>query len=46
LGHNYPDSSWYKDSYALLGNAGLSPGASGSGWLSQVYRQVLKGQWL
>ena len=46
LGHNYPDSSWYDDSYALLGNAGLSPGASGSGWLSQIYRQVLKGQWL
>ena len=46
LGHNYPDSSWYKDSYALLGTAGLSPGASGTGWLSQIYRQVLKGQWL
>ena len=46
LGHNYPDSSWYKDSYALLGTEGLSPGASGSGWLSRVYRQVLKGQWL
>lgn len=46
LGHNHRDSSWYKDSYALLTSEGLSPGASGSGWLSRIYRQVLKGQWL
>ncbi len=25
LGHNYPDSQWYKDSYALLQIGGLEP---------------------
>ena len=25
LGHNYPDSQWYKDSFALLKNDGLEP---------------------
>ena len=27
LGHNFPNSSWYKDSYALLQNAGSAAGA-------------------
>lgn len=27
LGHNYPNSSWYKQSYELLGKQGLSPKA-------------------
>ena len=25
LGHNFPDSQWYQDSYALLNKGGLSP---------------------
>ena len=25
LGHNYPDSQWYKDSFALLKSDGLEP---------------------
>ena len=25
LGHNFPDSEWYQDSYALLGKGGLEP---------------------
>ena len=25
LGHNYPDSHWYKDSYKLLQTGGLQP---------------------
>lgn len=46
LGHNFPDSDWYKDSYALLTGQGLQPGAIGDNWLSQIYRQTIKGEWL
>lgn len=35
LGHNFPDSKWYRRSYALLEGRGLaSQPASGTGWLS------------
>lgn len=34
LGHNYPGSSWYEDSYALLGDKGYTPsGRVEKGWL-------------
>ncbi|PZO78974.1 MAG: outer membrane protein assembly factor BamD [Mesorhizobium amorphae] len=36
LGQNYPDSQWYKDSYALLQSGGLEPRSSGTGWLSSL----------
>ncbi len=46
LGYNYQGSPWYRDSYALLTGQGLALRASGNGWLSQVYRQVVQGKWL
>ncbi|SFQ95011.1 outer membrane protein assembly factor BamD [Poseidonocella sedimentorum] len=46
LGHNYQSSEWYQDSYALLTGQGLEPRALGNNWLSQIYRQVLRGEWL
>lgn len=46
LGHNYQSTDWYQDSYALLTAQGLFPKAKGSSWLSQVYRQTMKGKWL
>lgn len=46
LGHNYQASEWYKSSYTLLTKQGLQPTALGNNWLSQIYRQVLKGKWL
>ncbi len=36
LGHNFPDSQWYKDSYALLEKGGLRPQNSGGSWLSRL----------
>ncbi|MEO3385520.1 outer membrane protein assembly factor BamD [Mesorhizobium sp. CAU 1741] len=36
LGHNYPESQWYKDSYALLQSGGLQPRENKGSWLSQV----------
>jgi outer membrane protein assembly factor BamD len=42
LGHNYPDSKWYKDSYALLESGGLAPQADGGSWLSKAWGAVPK----
>jgi outer membrane protein assembly factor BamD len=36
LGHNYPDSPWYKDSYQLLQSNGLEPRDSGNNWISKA----------
>ena len=36
LGHNYPESQWYKDSYALLQSGGLSPRENQESWLSRA----------
>ncbi len=36
LGHNYPESQWYKDSYALLQSGGLSPREDQGSWLSRA----------
>jgi outer membrane protein assembly factor BamD len=37
LGHNFPDSQWYKDTYALLESKGASPRASGSSWITKAF---------
>jgi outer membrane protein assembly factor BamD len=46
LGYNYQSSEWYENSYALLTGQGLEPKAKGNSWLAQIYRQMIKGQWL
>ncbi|MFQ1699781.1 outer membrane protein assembly factor BamD [Loktanella agnita] len=46
LGHNYRSTEWYDSSYALLTGRGLSPDAAGDNWLSSIYRQVVRGEWL
>ncbi|MCE8008908.1 MAG: outer membrane protein assembly factor BamD [Aestuariivita sp.] len=46
LGHNYRATEWYEDSFRLLTGRGLEPRARGNNWLSQIYRQTLKGEWL
>ena len=35
-----------KDSLVLLSGEGLLPDAGGQNWLSTIYRQTIKGQWL
>jgi outer membrane protein assembly factor BamD len=42
LGHNYPESKWYKDSYALLQSGGLAPRDDGDSWLSKAWKSVPK----
>ncbi|MEO9338119.1 outer membrane protein assembly factor BamD [Mesorhizobium sp. SB112] len=40
LGHNYPDSSWYKDSYKLLQSGGLEPRESAGSWISKAGKLI------
>ena len=46
LGFNYQSSPFYQDAFNLLKDKGLSPEATGTSWLSAVYRQMVKGEWL
>lgn len=46
LGANYPATTWYQDSYALLTGRGLRVEVSGDNWLASVYRQVVRGAFL
>jgi outer membrane protein assembly factor BamD len=46
LGFNYQSTEWYEDSFALLTGQGLEPRALGNNWLSAIYRQTIKGEWL
>jgi outer membrane protein assembly factor BamD len=36
LGHNYPNSEWYQDAYALLQNDGLLPAENKKSWISRA----------
>lgn len=40
LGHNFPQSAWYRDAYALLQKHGLKPEVSEGTWVSQQWKQV------
>ena len=46
LGYNYQSSPFYQDSYKLLTTNGMKPEVGGSNWLRDVYRQMIKGEWL
>ncbi|MEJ0097780.1 MAG: outer membrane protein assembly factor BamD [Bauldia sp.] len=37
LGHNFPDSPWYKNAYDLLQTGGLSPHENKDSWLSKLF---------
>ncbi len=40
LGHNFPDSQWYKDSYKLLQSRGMEPRESSDSWISKAMKSV------
>jgi outer membrane protein assembly factor BamD len=40
LGHNFPDSVWYKESYALLTKGGVQPYENSESWISKAFRGV------
>jgi outer membrane protein assembly factor BamD len=38
LGHNFPDSQWYKDAFRLLESGGLTPSENRESWISRAFR--------
>ena len=40
LGHNFPDSPWYKDAYRLVKSGGLEPHETQSSWISKAFRKL------
>ena len=40
LGHNFPDSQWYKDTYTLLETRGTAPKANEESWISKAFKSV------
>jgi outer membrane protein assembly factor BamD len=38
LGHNFPDSRWYKDAYVLMQSKGLEPNENRGSWISRAFR--------
>jgi outer membrane protein assembly factor BamD len=40
LGHNFPDSVWYKDAFALLQKGGLQPHEDQGSWISKAFHKM------
>jgi outer membrane protein assembly factor BamD len=40
LGHNFPESKWYKSAYSLLASDGLAPREQEGSWLSKAWRSM------
>ena len=40
LGHNFPGSEWYTDSYALLVDANLRPERNEKSWISKAWNSL------
>jgi outer membrane protein assembly factor BamD len=38
LGHNFPDSRWYKDAYALMRERGIDPSENTGSWISRAFK--------
>jgi outer membrane protein assembly factor BamD len=38
LGHNFPDSRWYKDAFALMQSKGLEPSENKGSWISRAFK--------
>jgi outer membrane protein assembly factor BamD len=43
LGHNFPDSQWYKDAFKLLQSGGLEPRENEGSWISRAFRGFTRG---
>jgi outer membrane protein assembly factor BamD len=40
LGHNFPDSSWYKSAYRLVKSGGLEPSENKGSWIGKAFKKV------
>ena len=38
LGHNFPDSRWYKDAFELVQSRGLKPSENKGSWISRAFK--------
>jgi outer membrane protein assembly factor BamD len=43
LGHNFPDSPWYKDAHKLVQSGGLEPRESKDSWIVRAFKTVTLG---
>lgn len=40
LGHNYPNSQWYKDAYSLVSTGGQQPVENQQSWISKAFSAI------
>jgi len=40
LGHNFPDSEWYKHAYALVKSGGHEPSENKGSWISRAFKKI------
>jgi outer membrane protein assembly factor BamD len=40
LGHNFPDSQWYKDAYKLVRAVGGEPTENKDSWMSRAFKNM------
>ncbi len=40
LGHNFPDSEWYKHAYALVKTNGAEPSENKESWISKAFHKI------
>jgi outer membrane protein assembly factor BamD len=43
LGHNFPDSRWYKDAYNLVKAGGFEPSENPTSWISRAFKKLSLG---
>ena len=40
LGHNFPDSPWYKDAYNLVRSGGVEPSENQGSYISKAFKKL------
>ncbi len=40
LGHNFPDSIWYKDAYQMVRSNGVEPVENSGSWMSRAFKKL------
>lgn len=40
LGHNFPDSDWYRDAFKLVKNQGVEPNENKESWISKSFKKI------
>jgi outer membrane protein assembly factor BamD len=40
LGHNFPDSPWYKDAYRIVRSGGAEPAENSGSWMSKAFKTL------